>query len=218
MANRKSTNINELPTLNSLVNQTDEDDAIAEVLEEIENENNSLNNSNMQPPLETMPQGPSINNIPTPMNHPMQNQQMQNQQMQNQQIQNQQMQNQQMQNQPIRIIPQNMHNIPSISNSSVNENSIQQNVLDQLKNHLLTENFIDNKQKTYDNRILKVIENFKENLSLILVIFVSHIALQNPTIKNILLSRFERINIPYLNIIILGITQILIVFIFKNIF
>ena len=203
MANRKSTNINELPTLNSLVNQTDEDDAIAEVLEEIENENNSLNNSNMQPPLETMPQGPSINNIPTPMNHPMQNQQMQNQQMQNQ---------------PIRIIPQNMHNIPSISNSSVNENSIQQNVLDQLKNHLLTENFIDNKQKTYDNRILKVIENFKENLSLILVIFVSHIALQNPTIKNILLSRFERINIPYLNIIILGITQILIVFIFKNIF
>ena len=36
MATRKSTNINELPSLNSLANQTDEDDAIAEVLEEIE--------------------------------------------------------------------------------------------------------------------------------------------------------------------------------------
>jgi len=56
----------------------------------------------------------------------------------------------------------------------------------------------------------------KSNSSLLLTIFISYFILQNQSIKNILLSRFESFNIPYLNIIILALVQVTIVFLFKN--
>ena len=208
MATRKSTNINELPSLNSLANQTDEDDAIAEVLEEIENENNATNNS-PSPPMETMPQGPSMNNIPKPMPHPMQNP-MQNQ-MPNPQM-------QQMRQRPMRVISQQVPMMATMPAPQLDQNSIQQNVLDQLKTHLLTENFVDKKQKEYDNRALKFIDDMKTNTSLISIIFISYMMLQNDTIKKVLLSRFENFNIPYLNVVILAVVQVLLVFVFKNVF
>lgn len=208
MATRKSTNINELPSLNSLANQTDEDDAIAEVLEEIENENNATNNS-PSPPMETMPQGPSMNNIPKPMPHPMHNP-MQNQ-MPNPQI-------QQMRQRPMRVISQQVPMMATMPAPQLDQNSIQQNVLDQLKTHLLTENFVDKKQKEYDNRALKFIDDMKTNTSLISIIFISYMVLQNDTIKKVLLSRFENFNIPYLNVVILAVVQVLLVFVFKNVF
>jgi len=213
MATRKSTNINELPSLNSLANQTDEDDAIAEVLEEIENENNATNNS-PSPPIETMPQGPSMNNIPKPMPHPMQNP-MQNQ-MPNPQMQHPQMQ--QMRQRPMRVISQQVPMMATMPAPQLDQNSIQQNVLDQLKTHLLTENFVDKKQKEYDNRALKFIDDMKTNTSLISIIFISYMVLQNDTIKKVLLSRFENFNIPYLNVVILAVVQVLLVFVFKNVF
>tara|TARA_B100000900_G_scaffold92823_2_gene76126 strand:+ start:8174 stop:8815 length:642 start_codon:yes stop_codon:yes gene_type:complete len=213
MATRKSTNINELPSLNSLANQTDEDDAIAEVLEEIENENNATNNS-PSPPMETMPQGPSMNNIPKPMPHPMQNP-MQNQ-MPNPQMQHPQMQ--QMRQRPMRVISQQVPMMATMPAPQLDQNSIQQNVLDQLKTHLLTENFVDKKQKEYDNRALKFIDDMKTNTSLISIIFISYMMLQNDTIKKVLLSRFENFNIPYLNVVILAVVQVLLVFVFKNVF
>ena len=46
-------------------------------------------------------------------------------------------------------------------------------VLDQLKTHLLTENYVDKKQKEYDNRALKFIDDMKTNTSLISIIFIS---------------------------------------------
>ena len=213
MTTRKSTNINELPSLNSLANQTDEDDAIAEVLEEIENENNATNNS-PSPPMETMPQGPSMNNIPKPMPHPMQNP-MQNQ-MPNPQMQHPQMQ--QMRQRPMRVISQQVPMMAAMPAPQLDQNSIQQNVLDQLKTHLLTENFVDKKQKEYDNRALKFIDDMKTNTSLISIIFISYMVLQNDTIKKVLLSRFENFNIPYLNVVILAVVQVLLVFVFKNVF
>ena len=62
---------------------------------------------------------------------------------------------------------------------------MQQNVLDQLKNHLLTENFVDKKQKDYDNRMLKFMDDMKSNSSLILIIFLSYLILQNCNYFNI---------------------------------
>jgi hypothetical protein len=214
MSARKSTNINELPSLNSLATQNDEDDAIAEVLEEIQNENDAQDRG-PSIPMETMPQGPSPNNIPHPMQHPMQQsmQQPMQQSMQNQNIN--QMPPQQLRQRPIRMVSQQVP-IMAMANPSMEQQTMQQNVLDQLKTHLLTENFVDKKQKDYDNRIMKFIDDMKSNSSLIIIIFLSYSLLQNDTIKNVLLSKFQNFNIPYLNIVILGLVQVILIFLFKN--
>ena len=212
MSARKSTNINELPSLNSLANQTDEDDAIAEVLEEIQNENNA-ENFGPQPPLDSMPQGPSQNNIPTPMRHPMQQIQQHNQ-------------NINIPQQMPQQIPQQMPHVNNAISQQVmpmntnpemfQQQQMQQNVLNELKTQLLAENFVDKKQKDYDNRFLKFIDDTKSNASLIIIIFVSHILLQNDRIKNLLLSKFQRFNIPYLNLVLLALVQVLLIMGVKN--
>lgn len=207
MSARKSTNINELPSLNSLATQNDEDDAIAEVLEEIQNENDAQENGPTIP-METMPQGPSHNNIPRPMQHPMQIPQ------QNPNINE--IAAQQIRQRPMRMISQQVP-IMAMPSPPMDQQAMQQNVLNELKSQLLTENFVDKKQKDYDNRILKFMDDMKANSSLILIILVSYILLQNETIKNVLLSRFQSFNIPYLNIIILALVQVILVFVFKNI-
>ena len=207
MSARKSTNINELPSLNSLATQNDEDDAIAEVLEEIQNENDAQENGPTIP-METMPQGPSHNNIPRPMQHPMQIPQ------QNPNIND--IAAQQIRQRPMRMISQQVP-IMTMPSPPMDQQAMQQNVLNELKSQLLTENFVDKKQKDYDNRILKFMDDMKANSSLILIILVSYILLQNETIKNVLLSRFQSFNIPYLNIIILALVQVILVFVFKNI-
>jgi hypothetical protein len=212
MATRKSTNINELPSLNSMASQNDDDDAIAEVLEEIQNENSALE-SGPQPPLETMPQGPTRNNIPGPMQHPMQHPMQQQNPMQNQNIN--QMPPQQFRQRPVRMISQQVP-VMSMGGPPMDQNIMQQNVLDQLKSHLLTENFVDKKQKQYDNRAVKFIDDMKSNSSLIVIILLSYIFLQNASIRNILLARFESFNIPYLDVIIIGLTQVILIFLFKN--
>ena len=212
MSARKSTNINELPSLNSLANQTDEDDAIAEVLEEIQNENNA-ENFGPQPPLDSMPQGPSQNNIPNPMRHPMQQIQQHNQ-------------NINIPQQMPQQIPQQMPHVNNAISQQVmpmntnpemfQQQQMQQNVLNELKTQLLAENFVDKKQKDYDNRFLKFIDDTKSNASLIIIIFVSHILLQNDRIKNLLLSKFQRFNIPYLNLVLLALVQVLLIMGVKN--
>jgi hypothetical protein len=158
--------------------------------------------------METMPQGPSHNNIPRPMQHPMQIPQ------QNPNINE--IAAQQIRQRPMRMISQQVP-IMAMPSPPMDQQAMQQNVLNELKSQLLTENFVDKKQKDYDNRILKFMDDMKANSSLILIILVSYILLQNETIKNVLLSRFQSFNIPYLNIIILGLVQVILVFVFKNI-
>ena len=118
---------------------------------------------------------------------------------------------------PIRMVSQQVP-LMTMSSPSMDQQVMQQNVLEQLKTHLLAENFVDKKQKDYDNRMLKFIDDMKSNSSLILIIFLSYLILQNESIKNVLLSRFENFNIPYLNLIILGLVQVILVFVFKNVF
>ena len=59
----QSTNINQLPNINQ-TNHDDEDNAIHEVLAEIQNENNAQQNGNPQVPIETMHQHPPQPNLP----------------------------------------------------------------------------------------------------------------------------------------------------------
>lgn len=222
MATRKSTNINELPSMNSLANQrSDDDDAIAEVLEEIENENMASQNG-PQIPMETMPQGPSTNNIPQPMVHPM-NQIQQNQQHQQHQ-QPQQNQQPMMQQIPtavptaIRITAQGpLNQNPLVNGPGIDQQSIQHNVLNNLKHQLLAENFVDTRQKTYDNRTMKFLDDIKSNSTLLIVIFLSNLMLQNASIKNLLLSKFERFNNSYVNLAVIAVVQVLAVMLLKNV-
>lgn len=218
MATRKSTNINELPSMNSLANQrSDDDDAIAEVLEEIENENMASQNG-PQIPMETMPQGPSTNNISQPMVHPM------NQIQQNQQHQQSQHQQPMMQQIPtavptaIRITAQGpLNHNPLVNGPAIDQQSIQHNVLNNLKQQLLAENFVDTRQKTYDNRTMKFLDDIKSNSTLLIVIFLSNLMLQNVSIKNLLLSKFERFNNPYVNLAVIAVVQVLAVMLLKNV-
>lgn len=218
MATRKSTNINELPSINSLANQrSDDDDAIAEVLEEIENENMASQNG-PQIPMETMPQGPSTNNISQPMVHPM------NQIQQNQQHQQSQHQQPMMQQIPtavptaIRITAQGpLNQNPLINGPAIDQQSIQHNVLNNLKHQLLAENFVDTRQKTYDNRTMKFLDDIKSNSTLLIVIFLSNLMLQNVSIKNLLLSKFERFNNSYVNLAVIAVVQVLAVMLLKNV-
>ena len=218
MATRKSTNINELPSMNSLANQrSDDDDAIAEVLEEIENENMASQNG-PQIPMETMPQGPSTNNISQPMVHPM------NQIQQNQQHQQSQHQQPMMQQIPtavptaIRITAQGpLNQNPLINGPAIDQQSIQHNVLNNLKQQLLAENFVDTRQKTYDNRTMKFLDDIKSNSTLLIVIFLSNLMLQNASIKNLLLSKFERFNNSYVNLAVIAVVQVLAVMLLKNV-
>ena len=122
---------------------------------------------------------------------------------------------QQFRQRPVRMISQQVP-VMSMGGPPMDQNIMQQNVLDQLKSHLLTENFVDKKQKQYDNRAVKFIDDMKSNSSLIVIILLSYIFLQNASIRNILLARFESFNIPYLDVIIIGLTQVILIFLFKN--
>lgn len=59
----QSTDINQLPNINQS-NHEDEDNAIHEVLAEIQNENNAQQNGNPQVPIETIQQNPPQQNLP----------------------------------------------------------------------------------------------------------------------------------------------------------
>ena len=113
------------------------------------------------------------------MQHPMQ---------QNPNINNIQPQIQQMRQRPVRIMTQQIPIMQPPPN--FDKKSMQQNLLDDLKTQLLAENFTDQKQKDYDNRTAKLIDDAKKNSSLLIVIFVTNIMLQNSSIKNIILSKF----------------------------
>jgi len=162
----QSTNINQLPNINQ-TNHDDEDNAIHEVLAEIQNENNAHQNGNPQVPIETMQQHPPQPNLPA---------------------------------QPSQI--NNNH-----LNSMLDEN-IQQQLLQRLDNN---SNLDDEPSKF--NKILSVLKN---NLIEIVLIIISFIVLHNPTIQNLLSNKLINVRIPYINLIVLSLIQVVIIMVGKT--
>mgnify|MGYP004110731985 CR=1 FL=1 len=73
---------------------------------------------------------------------------------------------QQLRQRPIHMVSQQVP-LMAMTGPQMDQQTMQQNVLDQLKTHLLTENFVDQKQKNYDNRMLKFIDDMKSKMSII---------------------------------------------------
>ena len=48
-------------------------------------------------------------------------------------------------------------------------------------------------------------------MKLFIVVIVSYILLQNPQFQNLITSRLANINVPYINIIALAVTQVVII-------
>ena len=56
-----------------------------------------------------------------------------------------------------------------------------------------------------------IIDEINKNIKLFITIIVSYILLQNSQYQNLITSRLANINVPYINIIALAITQVAII-------
>ena len=56
-----------------------------------------------------------------------------------------------------------------------------------------------------------IITEINKNIKLFIVVIVSYVLLQNPQIQKLITSRLANVNIPYINIIALAVTQVVII-------
>lgn len=190
--NNRSTNINELPTMQQITNQQnltenniEEDNTIHEVLQEIENENFASQQGNPPPPVNVIQQNP-----PQPQ-----------QQQNNQQIPN------ITQTPPTVNIQQQQ--TTDTSNYSIEELLKQKNLEEYIQN-------IDNKEnKSFFSNLLNELQ---DNLKLILVIISTFVLLNLDFVKNFILNKVLikiSLPVPHLNLILAGIVQSIFIIIFK---
>lgn len=165
-----STNINQLPNINS-ISQEDDDNTIHEVLAEIQNENQAQQLGNPPPPMETMQQMP-----PQPTHVP----------------------------QPTQNAINNANNINNIIDDSVQQQLLQKLASDNLDNLYLNDS---------PSKFNQILNELTGNLKDFILIIISFFILQNDTVQNFLTSKLININVPYINIIVLAITQVLIILI-----
>ena len=165
-----STNINQLPNMNQDINIEDDDDAIQEVLAEIQNE-----------------QTPQITNEPPPI--PMEAMQQLPPQPDNSQL--------KLQQELINSLQMELQN----QKNNSNEESIK--------------NYVNNTSQT-TSRFQMILDNLKKDTKLILLIAVSFIILQNETIRNLITSKLPSINIPYFDLILFALIQVILVIIGRN--
>jgi len=190
--NNRSTNINELPTMQQITNQQnltenniEEDNTIHEVLQEIENENFASQQGNPPPPVNVIQQNP-----PQPQL-----------QQNSQQIPN------ITQTPPTVNIQQQQ--TTDTSNYSIEELLKQKNLEEYIQN-------IDNKEnKSFFSNLLN---ELKDNLKLILVIISTFVLLNLDFVKNFILNKVLikiSLPVPHLNLILAGIVQSIFIIIFK---
>ena len=164
-----STNINQLPNMNQDISIEDDDDAIQEVLAEIQNE-----------------QSPQMTNEPPPI--PMEAMQ--------------------------QLPPQPDNNQLKLQQELIN--SLQMELQNQKNNNEEPiKNYINNTSQT-TSRFQMVLDNLKKDTKLILLIAVSFIILQNETIRNLITSKLPNINIPYFDLLLFALIQVILVIVGRN--
>ena len=164
-----STNINQLPNMNQDISIEDDDDAIQEVLAEIQNE-----------------QSPQMTNEPPPI--PMEAMQ--------------------------QLPPQPDNNQLKLQQELIN--SLQMELQNQKNNNEEPiKNYINNTSQT-TSRFQMVLDNLKKDTKLIVLIAISFIILQNETIRNLITSKLPSINIPYFDLILFALIQVILIIIGRN--
>ena len=130
-------------------------------------------------------------------------------------------QNPQINNEPPPVPIESMQQMPPQPNN--NQFELQQEMINNLQMELQNQKnnnnnkFIEKSLKNDDSdttsRFKLVFENLQNNIKLYLVIFISFIILQNESISNLIINKLPNINIPYFNLLILGIIQVIIIII-----
>jgi hypothetical protein len=132
-------------------------------------------------------------------------------------------QNPQINNEPPPVPIESMQQMPPQPNNNQFElqqemiNNLQMELQNQKNNNNNNNKFIEESLKNDDSdttsRFKLVFENLQNNIKLYLVIFISFIILQNESISNLIINKLPNINIPYFNLLILGIIQVIIIII-----
>tara|TARA_B110000259_G_scaffold49535_1_gene58099 strand:- start:4598 stop:5125 length:528 start_codon:yes stop_codon:yes gene_type:complete len=123
---------------------------------------------------------------------------------------------QQMPPNPNTHIPQPSKNMVNNTNNmnSIIDDSIQQQLLQRLATSNNIDNMYSNNPPSKFNQILNELTS---NLKDFILIIISFFILQNNTVQTFLTSKLNNINIPYINNIVLAVSQILIILIGRTI-
>lgn len=119
---------------------------------------------------------------------------------------------QQMSPNPNTNIPQPSQNMVNNTNNmnAILDDTIQQQLLQRLSASDNIDNIYSNNSPSKFN---KIINELTGNLKDFVLIIISFFILQNNTVQNFLTSKLININLPYINIIVLAITQVMIILI-----
>jgi hypothetical protein len=131
-------------------------------------------------------------------------------------------QNPQVNNEPPQVPIETMQQLPPQPNNN-NQFQMQQEMINnlqmELQNHknnnnnkFIHESFQNNNSDT-TSRVKMLLDNFQKDIKLYLAILISFIILQNDSISNLIINKLPNINIPYFNLVILGIIQVIIIII-----
>lgn len=124
-------------------------------------------------------------------------------------------------NTPPPVPIETMHQMPPQPNNN-NQFELQQEMINNLemelqnqknKNTKFIQNSFQNNNLDNTSRIKMFFDNFQKDIKLYLVILISFIILQNDSISNLIINKLPNINIPYFNLVILGIIQVIIIII-----
>lgn len=114
--------------------------------------------------------------------------------------------------------PQPMNNIsqPMNQNQQLQQmqqmQQLQQIQKQQMQPHPMEMNNINYlSQPQVPSKLNIIIDEINKNMKLFIVVIVSYILLQNPQFQNLITSRLANINVPYINIIALAVTQVVII-------
>jgi len=129
----------------------------------------------------------------------------------------------QMTNEPPSIPMEAMQQLPPQPDN--NQLKLQQELINSLQMELQNQknnsneepikNYINNTSQT-TSRFQMVLDNLKKDTKLILLIAVSFIILQNETIRNLITSKLPNINIPYFDLLLFALIQVILVIVGRN--
>ena len=118
-----------------------------------------------------------------------------------------------------------MQQLPPQPNN--NQLQLQQELINNLQMELQNQKSNENKEfesiknstinySSTTSRIQILFENFKKDIKLILLISITFIILQNESVRDIIISKLPNINIPYFNLILLAVIQVILVIVGRN--
>ena len=104
------------------------------------------------------------------------------------------------------------NNVNDILNTNTQNQLVQQQQLQQLQQQQMDMNNLNYMYTQQSpSKFNLIINELNKNMKLFAVIIISYILLQNTKLQSLITSRLSNVNVPYINTIVLAITQVVIV-------